>query len=184
MSVLYRLRAYHWVLAVLVIAAYLTGEAGLLHAWLGYGVAAIIVFRLIWALSGVPQLGLFRFYPQFQGLRLDNAFTHPAISRTLLAAIAISLIGATATGISMDDGKALGLAGSFIVTEAAADDEEEHGRYEHGEDEGEENEILEGIHELFANFLIFAVCIHVGYLVLFKRPLAQFMLFMQKPKRQ
>ncbi|AGK56908.1 cytochrome B561 [Hyphomicrobium denitrificans 1NES1] len=36
---------------------------GLIHAWLGYGVAAVIVLQLLWALSGERQVGLMRFYP-------------------------------------------------------------------------------------------------------------------------
>ena len=44
------------------------------------GVAAIILIRLAWALTGVPQLGLMRFYPHFEGLRLSTAMTHPAMA--------------------------------------------------------------------------------------------------------
>jgi hypothetical protein len=58
---------------------------------LGYAIAVIIGGRLIAALSGLRQLGLSRFYPQFDGLTLGNAFTHPAISKTLLAGIAVCL---------------------------------------------------------------------------------------------
>jgi len=42
-------------------------------------------------------------------LKLGNVFTHPAISRTLLAGIALCLIGAIHTGIAMDRGDAMGL---------------------------------------------------------------------------
>ncbi len=101
-----RLRAYHALLAVLVVAAYFSTEWGSAHVWLGYGVAAVIVLRLILALTGAPHLGLTRFYPHFQGLKLDNAFTHPAISRVLLVGIAACLIGVTGTGIAMDKGRA------------------------------------------------------------------------------
>ena len=82
-----------------------SGTAG---ARLGYAVAAVILVRLIWATTGVRQLGLSRFYPVFTGLRLNTALTHPAISRALLLGIAISLIGTTATGIMMDRGRAIG----------------------------------------------------------------------------
>ena len=61
MPVMSRLRAYHALLAVLVIAAYVSTEWGSAHVWLGYGVAAVIVLRLILALTGAPQLGLTRF---------------------------------------------------------------------------------------------------------------------------
>lgn len=61
----------------------------------------MIVVRLVLAATGLPQLGLFRFYPHFAGLTLGTLPTHPAISRTLLLGIAISLIGVVATGLIM-----------------------------------------------------------------------------------
>lgn len=64
MAVLNRIRIFHAFLALTVLAAYFSAEMGLIHAWLGYGVAALILFRLIWALSGAPQLGLERFSPR------------------------------------------------------------------------------------------------------------------------
>jgi cytochrome b len=148
MPVLKRIRVYHASLAILTLLAFLTGEAGLVHEWLGYGVAAVIAMRLIWALTGVRQLGLMRFYPQFKGLRLDNALTHPAVSRTLLLCIAACLIGVTGTGIALDGGR--------------------HGA-------------LEEVHEALGNLLMWFVGAHVAYLLLFKRPLARFMLFLDPP---
>ena len=63
MNVMYRMRLYHALLAVLAVAAYLTGEIRPYHAWLGYGVACVIVLRLLWASGGERQAGLMRFYP-------------------------------------------------------------------------------------------------------------------------
>ena len=70
----------------------------------------IVVSRVLWAATGVPQLGLMRFYPKFESLRLGTAITHPAISRTLVLGISVCLVGAAATGIAMDRGGALGIA--------------------------------------------------------------------------
>lgn len=185
MPVLSRLRAYHALLAVLVVAAYFSTEWGPAHAWLGYGVAAVIALRLVMALTGSPQLGLMRFYPHFQGLKLDNAFTHPAISRVLLAGIAVCLIGVTATGVAMDGGRSLNAnlpaASSADPGQAAGDahgeaEEDEGGEGGEGE-ESEEGGPLGEVHELFGNGLMLLVVLHVSYLFLFKRPLARFMLF-------
>jgi cytochrome b len=172
---MYRLRAYHDTLAVVVILAYLTGEAGGIHAWLGYGVAAMIALRLVLALSGLPQLGMFRFYPHFERLKLANAMTHPVISRILLLGIAITLLVATATGIAMDGGRTIGLAETPLIAAAYADDDE---RDRDGRQEGD----LSEVHEVAANVLLLIVAMHVGYLFLFKRPLALFMLFMGAPQ--
>jgi cytochrome b len=148
MLLLRRIRAYHAMLATFTILAYVTGEAGLIHAWLGYAVAAVIAVRLIWAMTGVPQLGLMRFYPAFAGLTLDNVFTHPGVSRTLLLGIGTSLLAVTATGIAMDHSSA---------------------------------RFIEEVHEALAEILAVLVVTHVCYLLLFKRPLARFMLFLDPP---
>ena len=125
MSVMHKLRLYHATLVLLVLAAYFTGEAGIVHAWLGYGVALVILLRLLLALGGAPQLGLMRFYPHISGLKLDHAMTHPAISRTLLLGIALSLMAVVASGLALDRGKAIGLASAQLVSSAHADEDEE-----------------------------------------------------------
>lgn len=170
MAVMHRIRIFHAFLAITVLAAYFSAEAGLIHAWLGYGVAALIAFRLIWALSGAPQLGLERFYPSFKDLHLKGIATHPAISRLLLACIALSVIGATGTGIMMDNGRSLQPASLSSLSFSA----------ESEESEDESGEAYEEAHELLANLAMAFVVMHVLYLLAFKRPLARFMLFANK----
>lgn len=180
MSIIQRLRAYHAVLGVLVVAAYLTGEAGLIHALLGYAIAVVFLGRVAAALTGLPALGLSRFYPQFEGLRFGTVFTHPAISKTLLAGIAACLIGATVTGIALDRGHSIGVAGNPIISVAQADDHsrsEAAGRHESGKDGP-----LGDVHEVLAGLLMGLVGMHIAYLLLFKRNLARFMLFLATPK--
>lgn len=175
MAVMRRLRIFHAVLAIVVLAAYLSAETGILHAWLGYLVAGLIVFRLIWALSGAPQLGLARFYPSFKDLHLKGFATHPAISRVLLSGIAICTIGVTGTGLLMDNGQALQQP-SFSAISFSEDEDDENG----GEDENESGGVYEEAHELLGNLVIGFVSLHVLYLLAFKRPLARFMLFANK----
>lgn len=174
MHIMQRIRIYHATLAILAILAYLTGEFGLVHAWLGYSVAVIISLRLLWVLSGERQVGLMRFYPSFEGLQAKNLFTHPAISKALMLGIAVSLMVAIATGIALDKGKSIGLASVEMVSVAYADDDENK--------DGPEKEegFLSESHELFSNLLLLFVGMHVMYIVLFKLPLAKFMLFVPK----
>ena len=174
MNIMQRIRVYHATLATLAILAYLTGELGLIHAWLGYGVAIVITLRLLWALSGERQVGLMRFYPSFEGLQANNLFTHPAISKTLMLGIALSLLAVTGTGIAIDKGKSIGLADAQIVSTAHADDDGREGVSE------KEEGLLTETHELFANLLLLFVGMHVTYILLFKFPLAKFMLFVPK----
>ncbi len=175
MNIIKTLRLYHATLAISAILAYVTGELGLIHAWLGYGVGLIIIFRLLLALGGTPQLGLSKFYPSFEGLNTKNSFTHPGISKILLFGIAVSVILVTVTGIMMDQGKAIGLANIDIVPPALADDDDE---YEDREGDG----FIGESHELFANIMLLFVGMHVTYLLIFKRPLAMYMLFIQNKK--
>lgn len=182
MLVMQRLRSYHAVLALLVVLAYATGDDTVFHAWLGYAVAAIILMRLAWALTGVPQLGLMRFYPHFEGLRLSTAMTHPAISRTLLLGIATCLIAVTLTGIAMDRGHSIGMADQTIGSPALGDSGSGSERDDHDED-GDESFVGE-VHEVLANLLMLLIVTHVSYLVLFKRPLALFMLFFHTPAKK
>lgn len=182
MLVMQRLRSYHAVLALLVVLAYATGDDNMFHAWLGYAVAAIILMRLAWALTGVPQLGLMRFYPHFEGLRLSTAITHPAISRTLLLGIATCLIAVTLTGIAMDRGHSIGMADQTIGSLALADSGS--GSERDDQDEYGDESFAGEVHEVLANLLMLLIVTHVSYLVLFKRPLALFMLFFNTPVKK
>ncbi|MDR3510636.1 MAG: cytochrome b/b6 domain-containing protein [Caulobacteraceae bacterium] len=185
-----RLRVYHALLATLVILAYLSGEGGMLHIWVGYGVVGLIAFRVLLAISGTPQLGLTRFYPQFDGLNRGALATHPAISRTLLLAIAACTIATAGTGIAMDLGyrlapgarpAAVSLAGPRPQPDGRREiDDEDLGRAEGGEREA--GPIGEA-HGMLAKLLVSLVAIHVTYLLVFKRPLARFMLFVPPAKR-
>jgi cytochrome b len=184
MNVMQGLRAYHAVLGSLVVLAFLTGEAGLIHAVLGYAIAVIILGRLAAALSGVRQLGLSRFFPQFAASHRGSPFTHPAISKVLLAGIAGCLIAATVTGIELDRGRTLGLAGQAVVASAQAESERGEHRDRAGARRGGEaghggegrGEGGDG-HEFLSNLLMILVGAHVAYLLAFKWPVARFMLF-------
>lgn len=184
MQVMHRLRLYHAILAFLVVLTYATGDDNVFHAWLGYGVAAIILVRLAWALTGVPQLGLMRFYPHFEGLRLSTAMTHPAISRTLLLGIAACLIAVTLTGIAMDRGHSVGMADQTIGGPDLADRGPGAESDAHADDEEGDESLVGEIHEALANLLMLLIVTHVSYLLLFKRPLALFMLFFHTPAKK
>lgn len=191
MNTMHRLRLFHAVLALGVVLAFFSPEWGGVHRWLGYGVAGMILLRLVMALTGAPQLGLMRFYPHIHGLKLGTVFTHPAISGALLMGIAICLIGVTGTGIALDRGRTFGLgraesgqlagagAPKAPVVRGADEEEVDHpGRGERHGGEAEGDDVIEGAHELLGNLLMVLVGGHVAYLLLFKRPLARFMLFL------
>ncbi|MDT8857304.1 cytochrome b/b6 domain-containing protein [Paracoccaceae bacterium Fryx2] len=53
------LRLFHWALLVAVVAAWGLGKFGpnvmTLHFWLGYAVAGLLAFRVVWGLIGPPS---------------------------------------------------------------------------------------------------------------------------------
>jgi hypothetical protein len=107
--------------------------------------------------------------------------------------IALSLLTVTGTGIAMDQGRAIGLSPARVELAADAGPQSAAPRavYRGEDDEGEEEDEEEGeggplgeIHELAANLLLLFVGMHVAYLLLFKRPLAKFMLFLPRAKRK
>lgn len=178
MSMFHKIRLYHAALALLVTAAYFTGdELEGLHNWLGYAVAVVILLRVFWAAVGPRQLGISRLFPDLMELAKVRRLNHPMISRTLLAGIVIALLFTTGTGLLMEPPPIGGFAAEVTIAPAFADDdgEREHDR------EGKDNEALEEIHETAANLLVLFVTLHVAYLLTFKRPMALFMLFLRSP---
>ena len=177
MSVFHKIRFYHAVLAILVTAAYLTGdELDEVHLWLGYGVALVILFRIAWAAAGSKQLGISKLFPDVVALAKVRRLNHPMISRTLLAGIVINLLLVTGTGLMMEPPPIGAFAAELTVSPALADDEDRD--RERGSDH-EGGEVLEEIHETTANLLVLFVLLHVAYLLTFKRPMALFMLFLR-----
>lgn len=199
------LRFYHVLLAAGTLLAYLTAEElGLVHAWLGYVVAALLCVRLLLGLARQRGFELRRLMPSLAAPpRGQTGLRHPVISRVLVLAILTCAAGAAGTGIAMDQG------GTLVGQSIRLDDEHGHGRdqargdAEHGdddEDEGragvrapavfadggerehEEEGPLGELHEAFGNLVLPLVALHVLYLLLFRFELARFMLFMN-PRR-
>lgn len=191
------LRFYHVALAVGALIAYFTAEElGLVHAWVGYVVAALLLLRLLLGLVGKRGFEFKRWFPAFAPPpRGQTGIRHPAVSRGLVLGILICVTGAAGTGIAMDRG------GTLVGQSIRLDDEkgergEEHGdndgehrqliesddRHESANSEGDEEGLLGELHETFGNLLLPLVGLHVLYLLLFRFELARFMLFMQ-PRR-
>lgn len=176
MDTTHYLRGYHLALAVSAIAAYTTGEIGPFHSYIGYAVAAAIVLRLLLSLSKDKQLGFARFKPSFKNLKKANLSTHPAVSRVIILVLAISLIGATATGIAMDKGRSLGIG----ITSVSPDPNSNQTENSHNERMRKRirNHSLKEAHEFFANIFILFALLHIAYLLKFRLPLAKYMLFL------
>jgi len=178
MTTIHHIRIYHAILAILAIASYVTKEFGVIHSWLGYSVTGVIIIRVIWAFTGDQQVSLNRFNPSFVGINFANFFTHPLISKILMLLFAISLIVVCSTGLIMDKGRAIGFVDLKISANAFASQDRDDNNKNRLENKGDNDEnLLSETHELFANLMLLIVGIHVTYLILFKRYMAKFMLF-------
>jgi cytochrome b len=186
MTTFQQLRLYHAALAILAIAVYATGELGLIHAWLGYALAALIAFRVAWGLVGPRQISLSKFVPKLSDVGRIASPDHPAIGKTLLAGVAISLLLATFTGIALDQPSLVGDGARDPASSVAAVYPADpintsaviRAGFDFGEESGEREEGWIGeLHEATANLFLIFVGLHVAYLLLFKRNFALFMLF-------
>ncbi|SIS93472.1 cytochrome b/b6 domain-containing protein [Paracoccus saliphilus] len=134
------LRAFHWLLAVLVIANWLLGQFGpnimTLHFWLGYTIVALLVFRLIWGFVG-PESA--RFSSLFHGPRAVTSYLrdmgkrqpshwpgHNPLGALAVIAMLLTLFWQVGTGLIADPedfvnvGPLASKVGSDVATKADA----------------------------------------------------------------
>ena len=190
------LRFYHLLLAGAALLAYFTAEElGLVHAWTGYLVAALLGVRLLLGITRKRGFELRRLMPSLATPpRGQSGIRHPVISRLLVLAILTCVAGAAGTGIAMDQGGTL--VGQSIrlhdedAERGGEDEADEHegsgariaSAEEHEGGKGEDEGPLGELHELFGNLILPLVALHALYLLLVRFELARFMLFLP-PRR-
>ena len=169
-------RLYHLVFAAAALAAYLTAEElGLVHAWLGYGIAALLLVRLVLGLARRRGLAFRRLMPRPGKAPLNqSAIRHPAIGHALTLALLLCIGGAATTGIAMDRGGTL--AGQSIRNHDEEGERDEDGERD-GEDQGGP---LGELHETFGNLMLPLVLAHLGWLLIFRFDLARYMMFLRR----
>ena len=112
------LRVFHWSLAILVMANWLLGQFGptdmTLHFWLGYGVIALLAFRLVWGFVGPPSArfsGFLRgpravaaYLPEMMRRRPSRWPGHSPVGALAVVAMLAVLILQVTTGLFADPG--------------------------------------------------------------------------------
>ena len=155
-------RLFHWLLVVLIAAAWWTAEEGLLtwHYRIGFCILILILFRLIWGLIGSSTA---RFSGFVKGPRAIAAYLrgerpHEVGHNPLGALSVLALLGLTAavTGLGLfasdEDGIEPGPLAYRVSVEAS--------------------DVAQELHELGFNLLLVLVALHVAaiaYYGLFKR---------------
>lgn len=175
------IRLFHWILVVSFVVAYLSGEElDLLHVWSGYLITGLLVFRLIWGFVGSKHARFsdFLYSPRqvishtrslFSG-RPRRYLGHNPAGGVMVFLLLFSLSCTVGSGLVLDSGvgtSSMAEIGQVVLPASAwADDDDDDDDDEH---EGRENEMLEEVHEFFANLTLLLVFLHIAGVVVSSR---------------
>jgi len=178
-------RLFHWSLVAFFVIAYLTGdddEGGLatVHAWAGYAIIGLLVFRIVWGLFGSrhARFSDFVYGPGKILGYLKDVFTghpkrylgHNPAGGLMVVAMILSLIAVSWTGLkayqaegkgplaAIDGGAVVTMAIPEIIPKAHADDDD-GGMGERGGREGDE--FWEEAHEASVNIMLLLIVLHL-----------------------
>lgn len=164
-------RVGHWSLVVLFAVAYLTGEIEVetLHAWAGYAILGIVLFRILWGFVGTRHA---RFTDFVFGWRTTAAYArslltlrprhylgHNPLGGWMAVALLVTLLLVSWSGLELYATEGKGpLAGN---TTALVGPAQANGKKDR-EHEDEDESLWEELHEMVANFCLLLVVLHVG----------------------
>jgi cytochrome b len=160
------IRIFHWSLVLAFFIAYLSGdELELVHAYAGYYILGLLLYRIVWGLLGTryARFSSFLFTPTQITAYLKSALENKAVrylghnpaGSVMVFMLLISLAMTTWSGLELYAIEGKGpLAGNAIefVSDVHADD--------HELNEGSE-EFWEELHELMSNFTMVLVGLHI-----------------------
>jgi len=162
-------RVGHWSLVVLFAVAYLTGEIDVetLHAWAGYVILGIVLFRILWGFVGTRHA---RFTDFVFGWRTTAAYArslltlrprhylgHNPLGGWMVVALLVTLLLVSWSGLELyaTEGKGPLAGGSTVLVGSA----QANGK-EAREDGGDS--LWEDVHEGLASFCLMLVVLHIG----------------------
>jgi len=154
-------RGFHWVLVSAFFIAYLTeDDVMFLHVWAGYTIGAALLVRILWGLVGARHARFSDFVTSPKNalqyvkdtilLRAKRYLGHNPAGGLMIVVMIISLIFTVLSGVAVYG--AAEQAGPLADLFANA------GKFW-------EN-LLEEVHEFFANFTLFLVAVHVAGVVI------------------
>ena len=135
-------RVFHWLMVLSFAGAYLTAESErwrLVHVSLGYTLGALVVFRLIWGLMGTRYA---RFASFIRGPKAVTQYLRAMLNRKPEHHIGHNPAGAVAITLILLLSVAITATGWAIYNDVGGD-------------------LLEELHESFANIMLAVVGIHV-----------------------
>lgn len=168
-------RIGHWVIVAGFAVAYLTEEDLLtLHVWAGYGVGAVVLFRILWGFIGPYRARfadflyrpatVFAYLADLIRLRGKRYLGHSPAGGAMVLALLLGLAATVVTGLmAYGADKKAGPLGPLYAASAppAAPAQSRPGSPEDGKGSKPESAIGE-IHELFANLTLVLVIVHIA----------------------
>lgn len=172
-------RIFHWSLVLLFAVSYVTGDDdSMLHIYSGYGIAGLVVFRVVWGFVGTRHA---RFSDFVRGPRKTMEYArsllrgkplhclgHNPLGGWMVVLLLAGLASTCWSGLEAyaAEGKGpLASAGMAIIPTAMA-----HGDGDgHGPGKGDGESIWKEIHEFLANLTLGLVIAHIAGVVVASR---------------
>jgi cytochrome b len=161
-------RLFHWSLVAFYSVAYISGEEeGFIHAYAGYAIISLLLFRVTWGIVGTrharftdfifgPQAVL-RYAKSMLARRPLHYLGHNPLGGWMVLALLISLSIASWTGLEAYAMEGKGpLATNFQINVISPVSADGHDEKENGEDN-----LWKELHEVFAHLTLILVVIHV-----------------------
>jgi cytochrome b len=161
-------RIFHWLLVLLFTVSYLTGEEeSRAHIYVGYGVLALLLFRIVWGVIGSHHARFSDFLagpsavlcyarallkgkpPRFIG--------HNPLGGWMIILLLLSLSLSVWSGLKLYATEGQGpLAGQSLLIASSVADDDDDDKFDPA------HEFWEEAHEFFANFTVLLVFLHVS----------------------
>jgi cytochrome b len=147
-------RVFHWSLALFFITAYLSEDEWLgAHVWAGYSVLGLLLLRIVWGFAG-PNHARFSdfvyapptilsYLKDVLKFRARRYLGHNPAGGAMVLALLLSLLATTLSGLAVYGAQEFAgpLAGWF--------------------NDPAQGEVIEEVHEFFANFTLALVALHL-----------------------
>lgn len=176
------IRIFHWSLVASFTIAYLSGdELETLHAWFGYLIIALILFRIVYGFVGskYARFSDFIYSPATVVSYVKTLFSgsskhylgHNPAGGWMIVVLLIGLVVSSWSGLKAYAVEGHGpLAANDIAFVSNAYADSDHDRNDKASKSGEhEDEFWEEIHEFSVNFTLLMVFIHVAGVVVASR---------------
>jgi len=151
-------RVFHWSLVFFFLIAFVTEDDWInLHVWAGYTVTMLIGFRLLWGIIGTRNARFLTFVKSpktvirhlrdMLSLKAPHYLGHNPVAAVMVVALLLSISLTVFSGMVLIAAEGQGpLAGTLFA--------------------GANGEVMEEVHEFFANFTVLLVFAHVAGVVI------------------